>query len=509
MPWVKESTGEPVPDDLVSTTAPKSGAAFLPKSVSTKPPGEIGAPPGPLTRTPTIVLGGKPLDDETRYDIEHPEFAKYFRRPVTNFMASALSGNYMGQPTELSQGLAKAVVPQDWTQAALLPLMAVPGVGEMGEGSVLAEKAAAELPEWAGPVARAAGKGADWVGGRWYRRLALGPAVGAGTSVATGEPIGKETLTRAAEGGAITGLPEVLRGAAPIGRMILKPNYIDQVTNDAASTIGKHLPGVKPGPEGVGELTDSIADEATEVMQPTFNKVDNAMAGRKVKMVHVKLRGGVRTAEPVEMSLPKAARQFEKLRSVGYLKGGGESRTLTANKARSLLSEYREKVARQIDAQTSKGMGNLWLGGRDYLARAHSFERMFGDGVVDEESGKIDPEKWVKAAMNHRDDLVQHFGEDGYQDILRAGGYRRGMVPQSSERPHIGVRLHGPHAGLGRTLRPPRVLENWMHYPPRGFIGMAPGMQPLTRWLASQAYPELETEQLPPRVPTEVPEGTP
>lgn len=460
MPWYKKGTNEIVPDALATSSrpTPTPSAAATPAS----------APPDRGMQ----ALSGVPTGREGKY----PRFERFVRGALT-----AADPGLQPPPDWLTHIYA----PQTTTQAVLYPLQFLPGLGESKMLDELVEQypEAATVLKPAAALARATGK-------NWFRRMATSTGAGALTGAISGEG-GRKGAT---EGFLLSGSGEALAAARPIARMIGKGNYLEGIQQAISETLGRHLPGVDTSPGELSDLTHGtmIVDEASKATSAERDAINQTAGRNKVTMPHIKGGADIRNPVPGRMKLEKAEKQLTKMADFGYGAGGSGKRNLTSRQARELLRDYRIVVQTELNI-VQPGLGDRWVARRATLGKAQSMARMFKDGVIDEETGQINPTKWSLAVKKHWDDLVQHFGLDGAKELERAGGARKGIIPQPSETPHVGFRLHGglpvPHAGLGRTLRPPNVPENILSYPPRAAFSLLGGI-PMSRALMGQMFPQ-------------------
>lgn len=499
MPWYN-SKGEIVPDELVApmpTPTPRGAA-----------------PPGPVTKIPgKTILGAAPPPDpdpeREAYYRSHPAFAAW-NRPLTEFVRGGLEAldpgpRYVDPRQAATQAYrfpTDVLSPKDWAQTALTPLWFMQG---LGEAKVLRELAE-QIPEARTilkPAAEAAAKASEFVGKSWPRRLTSSTITGG----AAGTLAGDSPRKSASEGfgGSLTG--EALAMLRPVARMFGAPGYRAGVNTEIGKTIEKHLPGVKAGP---GELSDlahgnTIVDETAEKLKGIRDRIDNQMAGKKVKAPHVTSAKDIREPREKNFNLKKAEKQLTNARDFSYDRSGRGKANLTARKATDLIRKYRNSIANEINAHyPGQFLGELWRGWTNTMGKANALARLLKEDVIDHTSGMVNPQKWGEAVLKHWDDLADHFGTDGARELEHAGGARKGMIPQEAEKPHFGFRLHGglpvPHAGPGRTLRPPRVPANITSYWPRGFFSIAPGIS-INQQLQQQLFGRQRLQPPPPPPP--------
>lgn len=470
MPWYN-SKGEVVPDELV---------APMPSPTPTTPPG--------VTKIPgKTILGYAPPPDidpeRAAYYRSHPKFAAW-NKPFTGFVRSTLTGMQADPNYQPPNWMTDIVSPKDWSQTALMALFAVQGLGEAKALTELAEKYPALLP---------AAKAARAVGANWWRRLGSAGATGYLSSKAAGDP-----GTRGTTEGVTAGLiGEALGVVRPIARWMGAEGYLEGINNDVAHSIEKDLP-VDINPSDIAEHTygHDIVRETHDNTAGIRREVERkqAASGKQVTMPHIRSDSpakDVRHPRPTKMSIKKAEKQFNKLSDFIYNAADKPKRNITVRQALEMYRYYKESITTELDA-IENGLGQRWRGARDAIHKAEALARTWKNGVVDEVTGKIHPEKWAKAIRDNWDDVVAAFGPKRAEELRAAGGWEKGMTPQVGEAPHIsGVRAGlppHPHGSLGRTTRPPKTPSNILSYWPRGFSSLGAGL-PATRVINSQLNP--------------------
>jgi hypothetical protein len=494
-----------VPTPTPTPTAKAGGApaaAAIPGTTGGRGWGPGGAPL--LDYIPRMFPGLTASEPETPYDVAHHRFSD-IRRPATALVRSGVrmleapgQVSMAGEPGE-SEWMTHTVVPQTETQAALYPLVAAMGFAESGVLDPLVES----FPQLRGTVEllKAASK-------TFPRRLATTAGTGYLAAKSSGEPGWKGGL----EGTLLNLTGEGLRALGPVIRFFGGEPYAEKTSGDIAGTLEEKIPGIKVDPENPARITrgSTIVKDARAATQADRDIIDQAVGKNKVTMPHIRGGADVRDPVPGRMKLKKAEKQFSKLGDYGYGVGGTGKKNITARAARDAIDKYKGSIADELDAmQPGKDIGKKWLARRNTLSRAEAMTRLFKDGVIDETSGKIDPTAWSKAVLKHWDDLAANFGEDGANDLLEAGGSRKGMITQEAEDHSFHWRHLLPGVHPGRTLRPPRTWENMLRYPPRGFLSLMPGA-PVTRKIMSTMFDRPQSPEdvmsTPPAASTTVPE---
>lgn len=391
--------------------------------------------------------GAAPTAKATPNPIE-AGYEKYIRDPGRKALVYDPSGLTQKYFLGVGRDVAKMVLPDTATGAAVNTALMGTGLGEMGLAARLA------IPTLAGAAAgQATGSGAGMGALEGLASSAGGELVGAGLGTA-GRLAGKAGLLR--------------NTTAKVG---------GKIGDELANAGSKIFPSV-PKPQTAADMErlftlGDIEGEIALATKPVRDHVANLTRGVRFQVPVMKGSGKVTIQD---MSLPEAERALKTLGDLGYAKGGLKT-TIAAPEARRLAFNTRGQIAQKIN-RLHPGMGDQWLAARRQTGAAKSLQRLFNEsnGVINMETGQIDQPALVRAIIKDFDDLRRNLGDSGAHAILQAA--RRGslepVVDFLSHKPHIGIRAGlghiAPHLSPGNTYRPvgdvPGIFRNQTYRAP-------------------------------------------
>lgn len=457
MPWVDKDTGAPIKE-----------ASIAPPSPMARPPMEAGA----TTLSP-------PTDDEVT-DLKHPWFAK-FRKPATAIAERMITPPLMGKPGPISRFAARAIVPQDPTDAAITAGLMATGIGEAQLGLPIVDKLAGSAARRMATMAGAGAAGDLAGGGSGWRGALKGELTQAPSEAIAGaagwinryrgeKPLLKKTLSDA--GNYLTSiLPD-------LGTLSTDKDFSEQlVKGKAVDRIGENLRGVKQA------VSDATSEWHPRGAQP------------KLMMVPTLGKGGAIEWRP--LSFEEADAALTEIDKHGYSLAGDPKSAVEGAKMRRASHQGRELLADQVN-QIVPGMGDLYRSTQKKFSAAESLKRIFNTKGVFNPDGTVDTGKLANLIGGDSEfytDLKRTLGEKETdtlldQMVLRGRPGMQRDIPGDTE--HVGIRfgpIPHPHASLPHAMKP--VGRAPLSYnPPRAPISLL--LKKPAEGAVDVAFPEVD-----------------
>lgn len=378
-------------------------------------------------------------------------FQKYFAAPATNAVANAIGGPFFSQsviggPPMIGSGavpksIAKAIVPQTPTQAAIDAAMLASGglVGPAAEGAGLAAKLA-----------------------RPAMRMGIAALGGAAGSKAEG----KSATSGATSGALQQGFGEIVAPAAnlagKIGKMALNREDVQRV-----GSFMRNLAPWLPSPKNVSEFDKVFrGGEATEKIGSRLGKYEKAISNRFGDTPIMKMqapastRGEQFATVTTDATFDDVVHRIKMLNDQARYNGPDSSLRWAAKHARQEAHELTQDLGAALNQQTP-GLGSRYLAARRQYAGARLLSDIFSEPDLWKADGRIDMAKLQdlvanRGAAGYRDELTRIFGRDKTNQLLQK--VYRDAPPTARDVPgglSLGMSAHG--IGIPRVFAHPHL----------------------------------------------------